>query len=180
MLGGRYYLRLDPDSPEEVAPTSPQTEFLIVHRRQLKVLAQIGLALSTIRLVSACFGIDWPGRWADWPLLLGLLALLYFGRKMATPEVHDNHDWMRVPGWIRSSLPRVFGTALWTLMLLIVLTQWSHFLVSWPALQSLPENQMYRLAIRILYLACMTTLYAVEALFFTYGELRSTTAEDAH
>ena len=65
-------------------------------------------------------------------------------------------------------------------MLLIVLTQWSHFLVSWPALQSLPENQMYRLAIRILYLACMTTLYAVEALFFTYGELRSTTAEDAH
>jgi hypothetical protein len=35
-----------------------------------------------------------------------------------------------------------------------------------------PENSIYRLMIRLLYLAGMTMLYAVGLLFFTYGELK--------
>jgi hypothetical protein len=165
LLGGRYYLRVDPETPDEVESASTPTLFLITHRRELKVLAQVGLVLSVIRLGSACFGIDWPGRWADWPLLLLLLALLYFGRKMASPDVPDNADWMRVPGWIRRSLPRV-STALWVAALLSVFTQ------LWPSLQALPENPIYHLMIRLLFLAGMTMFYAEEVLFFTYGELK--------
>ena len=171
-LGGKYYLRLDPDAPDEVEPASAPTEFLVIHRRQLKVIAQVGLALSAIRLGSACFGIGWPGRWADWPLLLFLIGILFVGRRVASPNVRDNSDWMRVPGWIRDSLPRVYGTALWGGLLLIVFGQWSRFWVSLPMVESLPQSPIYRLIIRLLYLAFMTTLYGVEVLFFTYGELR--------
>ncbi len=171
ILGGRYYLRLDPDAPEQVRPASPPTEFLVIHRRQINLLAQVGLALSAIRLGGACFGVDWPGRWADWPLVLLLAGILYVGRAMAKPDVSDDRDWMRVPGWIRRSLPQVYVSALWSAMLLIVLSQWSH-LVTWPALQSLAESSIYRLIVRALYLVCVTTLYAVAVLFLTYGELR--------
>ncbi|MBZ5608385.1 MAG: hypothetical protein LAP38_09010 [Acidobacteriia bacterium] len=174
IMAGRYYLRFDPDAPEQVKPDTPQTQFLVLHRRQLKVLAESGLALAIIRLASACFHNEWPGRWADWPLVLGAIGLLYCGRKMASPDVTDNSDWQRVPGWIRNSLPRIHAVATWGALLLILLNQWSRVLAPWPALQSLAESESHRSMLRILFLVCLTAIYAAEVLFFTYGELRET------
>ena len=122
MLAGRYYLRLDPDVPDAIKPTSPLTHFLIKHRRELRVLAEAGLAFTVVRLVSACFQIDWPGRWADWLIIFGALSLMYCGRKMADPKVADN-DWMKVPSWIRNSLPLVSNVVLSGAFLLILVEQ---------------------------------------------------------
>jgi hypothetical protein len=174
IVAGLYYMRLEPEVQVPVSRASPSIRFLISHRRQLRLLAQIGLALTCLRLAAACVRSDWPGRWADWPLLLGAAGLLYCGRKMASTDVADNHDWQRVPGWIRNTLPRIHAVALWGILLLITLNQWSRLLAPWPTLQSLAESEGHRSIVRILYLICLTAIYAAEALFFTYGELRET------
>jgi hypothetical protein len=40
------------------------------------------------------------------------------------------------------------------------------------ALQLLSKSEVYQLFIRVLFLIGVAVLYAVEALYFTYGELR--------
>jgi hypothetical protein len=165
MFVGRRYLILDPDAEEDAKPATKATEFLVAHRGRLKVLAQTGIALSIIRAGLACFGSNWPGRWADATLTLGAIVLFFVGRRTAGPEVSDSRDWERVPSWIRKSLPRIWGTALWIALLLM-------------ALQLLSKSEVYQLFIRVLFLIGVAVLYAVEALYFTYGELRSGTNEE--
>jgi hypothetical protein len=165
MFVGRRYLILDPDAEEDAKPATKATEFLVAHRGRLQVLAQTGFALSIIRAGLACFGSNWPGRWADFALAVGVVVLFSIGRKMTSPAVAGNRDWERVPSWIRKSLPRIWGTALWIVVLLM-------------ALQLPSKSEVYQLFIRVLFLIGVAMFYAVEALYFTYGELRSSTNEE--
>jgi hypothetical protein len=85
---------------------------------------------------------------------------------MADPGVMNNSDWIRVPQWIRSSLPKT-SAALGYIALASILLEQS---MAW-------RFPLYSLMIRVLFLACLASLYAVAALFFRYGELRSTHEE---
>jgi hypothetical protein len=51
LLAGRYFLRLDVNEPEDtqVQPTSRFAPYFLAHRREFKVIAQIGLVISLIR-----------------------------------------------------------------------------------------------------------------------------------
>src|ERR1700733_2632177 len=71
ILSARHFFKLDVNAPDELSVRSSRFDpFFIAHRRGLKIVALIGLAISLIRLGAACFGADWPGRWITWPLLL--------------------------------------------------------------------------------------------------------------
>ena len=104
MLAGRYYLRLDPDTLDPVRPVSILGRFMIVHRSQLRVLAQAGAVISLIYFGMACFGQEWPGRWFLWPLVLGAIALQSIARKIANPTAGKALGWSRVPRWMRAIL----------------------------------------------------------------------------
>ena len=71
-FGGRYFLRLDFDTPDQAQEKSASAYagFLLSHRREWKTIAQSGLLFSLIRFAAACFNVNWPGRWADWCLIL--------------------------------------------------------------------------------------------------------------
>ena len=165
VLLGRSYLRYRPDAEEQDQPASHATELLIVHRERLKVLAQIGFALSLARAVLSGFGSYWPGRWADWPLLLGVIALYSFGRKMAEPHVSNNSDWQRVPEWIRRGLPAIDSIAFYAYMLLM-------FAGLWLRGSGSQDSGIYAVAGRTVAWTGASIFYAVEALYFAYGELR--------
>ncbi len=104
LFAGRYFFQADLSVEDPVPPASNLSRFLVRHRRELNMIAQIGFMLSLIRLVAACFGSDWPAPQTTWFLLIGAFALDYCGRKAASPAVTDNHDWMTVPAWIRRIL----------------------------------------------------------------------------
>src|ERR1700728_4985159 len=61
VLAGRYFLRLDFNEPEDaqVRPASRFAPYFLAHRRELKLIAQVGFAISLVRLAAACFGRDW-------------------------------------------------------------------------------------------------------------------------
>jgi hypothetical protein len=93
LFAGRYYVQSDPDAKDAPRPASKLSHFLVDHRRNLKVLAQAGFALSLIRLIEACFGSDWPTRWITYALVIGAFILHDCGKKAANPAVLDNSDW---------------------------------------------------------------------------------------
>lgn len=58
-VGRHYYFRLPlviPDERQKQAPQQPFAPFVAAHRRELSVLAQIGLTVSLFRLVGLCYG----------------------------------------------------------------------------------------------------------------------------
>ena len=87
LLGGRSYLRFDPEAEGRQEPASEATDFLITHRARLKVLAEIGLALSVIRIATAFVHSDWLGIYSNFWLAAGVVVLFYWARKMANPSV---------------------------------------------------------------------------------------------
>lgn len=119
-LAGWSYLRTEQDGDHKEKTASDSTRFLIARRAALVRISQIGLSLSLGRAVLACFGWDWPGRWADSPLWIGTFVLYYWARKMASPQMIDNSDWQRVPEWIRKSLPGTAVVAFYGNLLLVV------------------------------------------------------------
>jgi hypothetical protein len=167
ILAGRWYWRMDLDGPVEVHPTSSFTRFLVNHRHQLKVLSQTGVALSLIAFIAACFGHELTKR-AWLPLMIGALVLNSFATKVANPEIVDNRDWMRVPGWIRQALPRIekpLGVA-WFLVIGLVLVN------EWLLHSALSGRSAYRVAVLLVVYAMPASMYGLQALFFQYGELR--------
>ncbi len=166
IFAGLYYFRTDPEAPLGPQSTSSFTHFLVNHRHQLKVLSQTGAALSFIAIVAECFGHD-PTKRAWLPLLLGAVILNVFARRVANPEVTDNRDWMRVPGWIRQALPAIekaLGAAAMVVVGISLLRAWSRY--------SLVDTSAYHLGVRIFVYGLPASMYALQALFFEYGELR--------
>ena len=170
-FAGRHFFQLDPDVEHPPPPVSNLARFLVNHRRDLKVLAQVGFVLSLIRLLEASFGSDWPTRYATSFLLIGAFVLYYCGGKAANPTVTGNRDWMKVPTRIRRVLEPAQKTVgvLWLgAVLLFIYRQWSH-----------SSSEVSHLASRIILDIIVTFMYALTALFFAYGELQPGKAESA-
>jgi MFS family permease len=148
LLAGKYFLRLNVDEPDatEVRPMSRFGRYFLAHRLELKAIAQAGLVISLIRLATACFGLDWPGQWATWPLFLVLIGLAAIG----TPFTTDD-------------LPRPFNTLVKgveaAFLVLILLWAGSHY-----------SHQ--QAAVRILQAGVIVVLFAREAVIFAYGKIR--------
>jgi hypothetical protein len=167
ILAGRYYIRLNPETLDREQQASSFGRFSVVHRRQLKVLAQTGAVLSLIHFGAACIGRDWPGRWFLWPLGVGSFALLSIARKMADPKAGENLGWHRVPKWVRAIVEptgKAGDAAMFGLLVLVCWNQWSG--------QSLERNEVYRFGSRMIVIGYLVILYVLEALFFTYGDVR--------
>jgi len=163
-FAGRHFFQLDPEVKDPAPPVSNLTRFLVNHRRDFKVLAQVGLVLSMVRLTAAFFGLDWPTRYATSFLLIGAFALYYCGGKAANPTVTRNRDWMKVPTWIRRVLEpaQKAGVVLWVgSLFLFAYAQWHH-----------SNSEVSRFVSRIILDAMITFMYALTSLFFAYGELQ--------
>jgi hypothetical protein len=158
ILAGWYFFRLDVDKLDEVEelPASRFTPYFLAHRREFKVIAQIGLVISLIRLGAACFGVDWPGRWAAWPLVLALIGLAIIGSRITRRRTVDL-NWQSVPYQMRSVLKgmvKTAGAAFSILILLFAWSQWSHHQASSRALQA----------------GLIVLAFVWEALFLAYGD----------
>jgi len=163
IFAGRHFFQADPCIEDPAPPASNFARFLVSHRRDLKVLAQIGFVLSLIRLVAACFGSDWPARQTTWFLLMGAFALQYCGSKAANPAVTDNRDWIKVPALIRRVLEPAQNAigVVWVAVFLGIYAQWHPL-----------GGQVSPFVTRIALDAMLTFMYALTALFFAYGELQ--------
>lgn len=167
ILAGRYYWRTDPEAPVGPQPTSSFTRFLVSHRYQLKVLSQTGATLSFVAFIAACFGRELTNR-AWLPLLIGALVLNSFAKKVVNPAIADNRDWMRVPGWTRKALTQIEKPLKAASIVLI-----GAILVNESLLHSLLSgSSAYRFTVLLVLYAMPATMYALQALFFQYGELR--------
>jgi len=167
ILAGRYYWRIDVNAPVVAQPTSKFKLFLVNYRHQLKVAAQTGAALSVLGVIAALFGWDWPVRGTWLPLLLGAFILDSFAKKVANPDITDNRDWMRVPEWIRRTLPampKAFVVSQVCVVGISLLSMWTRY--------SLVDTGGYRLGVRIFAYGLTAFMYALQFLFFQYGELR--------
>jgi len=136
ILAGWYFFRLDVHKLDEVddRPASRFAPYFLAHRRELKLIAQVGLAVSLMRFAAACFGRDWPGRWTAWALALVWIGLLFIGRQIAKPSTMDL-DWQSVPERLRPFLKATVnvGRAAFVILLLaFVWNQWSHHQASPP------------------------------------------------
>jgi hypothetical protein len=167
ILAGRYYWRTDSEAPDGPQPTSNFTRFLANHRYQLKVLSQTGAALSVLGIIAACLGWDWSARWTWLPLVLGAFILDSFAKKVANPEVTDNRDWMRVPESIRrtlSTMPNALAVAQVCVVGISLVSMWTRY--------SLVDTRGYHVGVRIFAYGLTAFMYALQALFFQYGDLR--------
>jgi hypothetical protein len=161
LLLGWYYFRLDVDALDaQDQPTSRFALYFLAHQRQLKVIAQVGLAISLIRFGALCFGVDWPGRWVTWPLAIAWIGLGFVAGPIARGQATDRLDWERVPERMRTVLRmawKAVGPALWILLLLIAWGGWRRQ-ASWLAV----TNGLL-----------VVVIFTWEALFFAYGEMRT-------
>jgi hypothetical protein len=164
IFAGRHFFHADPSVEDPIPPASNFSRYLTRHRRDLKMIAQIGFALSVIRLVTACFDSDWPAPQTTWFLLIGGVLLDYCGRKAADPAVTDNRDWMHVPLWIRRVL-ETGSTAISIVWIGAVFL--AIYRQSYP-----PGIQISPFVTRIALDAMLIFMYARTALFFAYGELQ--------
>ena len=167
VFAGWYYFRMDLEASVEAKPTSNFTRFLVSHRYQLKVLSQTGTVLSLIAFIATYFDYELTKR-AWLPLLIGALVLNSFTRRVANPEIADNRDWMRVPGWIRRAMTGIEKAlkVAWILPVGLV------FVNQWLLHSALSGRSAYRVAVLLFLYAMPASMYALQALFFQYGDLR--------
>src|SRR5580658_10518846 len=106
ILAGRNFLKLDVDEVggAREQPASRFARFFIAHRPELKVVAQAGLVISLIRVGAACFGADWPGSWAAFPLFIASIGVLIIASQMAKEGAVNRLDWEQVPERMRPVL----------------------------------------------------------------------------
>ena len=169
IYAGRHYLRLNPGAERPVIPASNFTRFLVNHRRQFKVLAQTGAAVSVLGVLAALIGWSWTFRRVGLPLVMGMLVMDWFAKEAADPAVKDDRDWMRVPPEIRSVLSAfqwAMGPVLAVMAGLLLLSEWPRY--------SLLDTRAYVLAARVALYGVVAFTYALQALFFKYGDLRTT------
>ena len=90
LLLGRYYFRLDVNALDAPDPsTSRFAPYFLARRLELKFIAQVGLAISLIRLGALCFGVDWPGPWMTWPLAIAWIGLGIVAGQLARGQATD-------------------------------------------------------------------------------------------
>jgi hypothetical protein len=162
LLEGRYFLKLDIDTLDERSerPASRFALYFIAHRREVKLIAQVGFAISLIQVAAACFGVVWPARWAAWPLILAVIGLAAVEARIADPKTPSHFDWHRAPEGMRpvfGALVKAGEAAFLILLLLLGWSQWAHH----PKVLRIVEAGLFVLA------------FTREALFFSYGKLRT-------
>ncbi len=162
LLAARHFLKLDVNALDdtEVRPASRFATYLISHRRELRLIALVGFAISLVSLGTACFGADWPGPWAAWPVVLILVGLAVIEGKIAKGQTEDHLDWRRVPEQVRPLLKAIRKGGVVAFLILLLLLESNHWL-------HLP------LSSRIVQDALLVLLFAWEMLFFQYGALRA-------
>jgi hypothetical protein len=118
ILAGRYFSKLDVDAVDESQdrPPSRFATYFLAHRRELKLVAHVGLAISLLRLGALCFGVDWPGLWVRWILLL-MWAVL--------PATDGRNARLRAGGGPRLNSIRNAGVA--AICILVLLWAWSQY-----------------------------------------------------
>jgi hypothetical protein len=163
LLAGGYLLRTDPEAPDRDQPGA-FTLFLIANGRQVQLLASLGSLISTARFGAACFGTDWPGRWVEWPLVLGLGVLLHGSRDIT------KRDWTTLRRWPRQ-VKKLEGAIVMICLALFAGIQWYPMLSYRNALQPLPDGATSRGMTRIVFAGGMAILYALEALFRSHQDL---------
>jgi hypothetical protein len=166
LLTGWYILRFDPDAPDRVEPTA-FASFLIAHRRQLQMFGAIGFLVSTGRFGASCFGADWPGRWIEWPLALGLLVLFYASQKLA--GINAQRDWTAVPRRPRL-IKNAEGVIVFVYPLLFAGIQLFPRLSNRNGLQRFSDSEATRDMTRIVFAGAMAILYGLEALFLSHRD----------
>lgn len=140
ILTARYFFKLDVNAPDELPVRSSRFDpFFIAHRRELKMVARIGLAISLIQLGAACLGVDWPGEWVTWPLVLTLIGLSLLGGPLPKPQM--------------TTLKVIEKAAVAAAWILLLLTEWNAF----SQRKVLPE---------IVRAALMALLFEWQTLFF--------------
>jgi hypothetical protein len=154
--------KIMPPSDSQQRPASRWGRFLALHRRELKVLAQIGCALCVVRGGLALFRLDRPNDKTYVFLVLGFFALYYCARAAASPLVKDDRDWVKVPIWTR----RAFWPALTVCWAAIVTVGLPHMFIGWPSAAT------YHLVAYTAGSGFLALLYALVALFFAYGVLK--------
>ncbi len=154
ILEGWHFLRLDVHKPDEAhdPPDSRFAPYFLAHRREFKVIAQIGLVISLIRLGAACYGVDWPGRWARLPLFVVWLGLAIIGSRIATRQTAWDAASERLRPVLKL-LVKAGAAAFFILALLFEWSEWSHH----QSLSFIVEEGFPPL------------FFAWEALFFAYG-----------
>ena len=166
-LAGRYYLRLDPDAPDEDRIEPRSVNFVLAHRSQLKVLGSIVFGLTLFHLSAAWTVGKRASGAALYLLFIEAIVLVSLCRKVADPQVTDNRDWNNVPTWIRTVLTRiqnVEGVAVFLMLGLITWSQWfDHFD------HRVAQHLAYRIVVRGV---IDSHVHALAALFLSYGELR--------
>jgi hypothetical protein len=117
LLAGWYYFKLDIDALDdtEERPASRFARYLIARHRELRLIALVGFAVSLIRLGALCFGVDWPGLWVRWGLLLIWMALPAAGGDLGA----GGRSWLK-------SVRNVGIAAICILALLWAWSQYSH------------------------------------------------------
>ena len=123
ILIGWYYFTLNVEALDESLErlASRFAPYIIAHRRQLKLIAQVGLVISLICLGAACFGMDWAGGWAAWPLVLAGIGLAAIEGKIARGNVTDHLDWESVPERMRPMLKPLLKVGRATFLVLVLL-----------------------------------------------------------
>ena len=152
IFAAKYFFTLDVNAPDELPVRSSRFDpFFIAHRSELKIVAQIGFAISLIRLGAACLGVDWPGRWVTWTLLLTVIGLLVAGGPLREPGMTA----LKV-------IEKVAGAAF---LLLLLLTAWNAF----SQRKVVPE---------IVRAALVALLFAGQTLFFARADTRVETPDN--
>lgn len=161
ILAGRYYLTLDIDSLDKTQeqPPSRSAAYFLARRRSWKVIAQIGLLISLIRLGAACFGIEWSGRWVTWPLLIVLIGLAAIESRIAGSRYADHIDWETVPQPLQQVLRLTFNAGVTLFFVLMLLFLWN----GWAR---------HKVAPQIVLAGAFVLPFAWEAMFFSYGVYR--------
>lgn len=112
--------------------------------------------VSLIRLGAACFGVDWPGRWALWALWIAAAGLASIESQIARRGSPDHIDWETVPEPLRPVLRLTWkgGGALF--FILALLCFWN----GWARHKVAPHTVVAGL---------VALFFAWEAMFFSYG-----------
>jgi MFS family permease len=117
LLAGWYFLKVNVDEIDEERerPVSRFAPFFVARRRELTIIALLGLVASLIRLGAACFGVEWPGRLTAWILSVVCLGLAAVEGQIGRPRTG-----------VLKTIEKALGTAIFALALLWAGGQWFH------------------------------------------------------
>jgi hypothetical protein len=148
--------------------------FLVTHRRALHIAAVVGCILTSIYAIDGLVSRS-GSTTAFLVLAIGAIALKVFAEQTASRDATSNRDWMAVPSSIRVVLR--WAVTVTDVMLMgfaiAVLANLLGIAPSWLATQPTRSVPPFAgTAFRAVASGSIAALYALEALFFRYGELR--------